>query len=187
MSDIIRSETVGNYEVRVVVDPDPTNPRHDDNLGKMTLFTLKTHLGDYHDINHRQYNGWDDIEALLRKDGAVVMLPVYGYNHSGWSVSTKVEPYWFHYSWDGGKLGYIYTTRARIKEFYGWTKLTPARLECITAALESEVAVYNQYLCGEVYGHRVVDRDTGVVEDDCYGYYTVEEALRDGVEWARGH
>ena len=37
--------------------------------------------------------------------------------------------------------------------------------------LRAEVAVYNQYLHGEVYGFTLTDKGTGEIIDSCWGFF----------------
>jgi hypothetical protein len=103
-----------------------------------------------------------------RKEKALsqyIIVPVYMYDHSGISLSTRRPSC----SWDSGQLGFIYCSVAKAKEYLGKTDDN----EAITLAnkiLKDEVSIYNQYLNGEVYGY-IADTDS------CFGYYDYEECI----------
>jgi len=106
----------------------------------------------------------EHVQAWLDKH--YIILPLYLYDHSGITMSTGQ----FTCPWDSGQVGYIYA------------KLGAEGMDApsIRACLESEVAVYDQYLRGDVYGFIVEERDAEEYEDDdagwehtdsCYGFY----------------
>ena len=92
-------------------------------------------------------------------------LPLYLYDHSGITISTSS----FGCRWDSGKVGYIYTTKERIK-------LLGAPEDRIVSGLEGEIKEFNSYLTGEVYGY---DSEAGgcwgFIDDDGYEYM-IEQA-----------
>jgi len=92
-----------------------------------------------------------DVEGwLIRERDAVICLPLAMYQHSGTSIYVGSS----YDRWDGGLLGYIYTTRARICEMYGVKKVTKAIRERAEAELETEVSNYNAWINGMVYDTR---------------------------------
>jgi len=167
------------YVVRIETDDFPTDPRNDDNLGIMTCVHTRHILGDRHHYQTDDFTGWDDFERHLVHDGAVAVMPLYLYEHSGIGISTRIEPTWYHYAWDGGRIGFIYTTRERIKQVFGWSRLTKERWEKVKCNLLDEVETYNQYLNGDVYGYVIEDADGDEVESlwGLWGYeYAVDQA-----------
>jgi hypothetical protein len=103
-----------------------------------------------------------------RKEKALsqyIIVPVYMYDHSGISLSTRR----FSCSWDSGQLGFIYCSVSKAKEYLNKTDDN----EAITLAnniLKDEVSIYNQYLNGGVYGY-IADADS------CFGYYDYDECV----------
>ena len=95
-------------------------------------------------------------------EGALHVLPLYLMDHSGLSISTGD----FQDRWDSGQVGFIYTTAERIKEM----GLEGASTERLEKALCAEVAVYDQYLSGDVWYYTIED-DNGEVLDSCGGLY----------------
>jgi|GEM_PF-5179386 len=67
------------FTLSIVQDEDPLNPRLDyDNLGKMICFHKRHNLGDEHNIDPSDFNGWDEMEEHLTKEhDAVIILPLY--------------------------------------------------------------------------------------------------------------
>jgi hypothetical protein len=171
MRNEIESFTVGTKTVKIMTDENPESPRHDSNLGVMVAFHRRYDLGDKgHGVRADDFNGWDEMEAHLRKEkDAALILPLYLYDHSGITMSTKP----FSCPWDSGRLGLIYVTKAKLREEYGVKRLGAATLRKATAVLEGEVETYDQYLRGDVYGYAVED-EGGNVLDSCWGFYGLD-------------
>jgi hypothetical protein len=68
---------------------------------------------------HRVYeventDGITIVEAVeIANDPTYWSIPVYGYDHSGLWISPDIEPYWWHYAWDGGQLGIAYAKKGQ--------------------------------------------------------------------------
>jgi hypothetical protein len=150
MDKIETIEISPNEFVEIYVDSDPESPRDWDNLGQMICWHRRYNLGDRHD-----YKDPSDFEP----DPQGVCLPLYLYDHSGITISTKP----FSCPWDSGKVGYIYCSPEQIKcEFGDPNRETKAKVE---QCLINEVEVYDQYLRGEVYGYQHFK------QQDCESYY----------------
>jgi hypothetical protein len=175
--------TKGAKYVEVIRDEDPESPREWSNLGTMVCFHRRYNLGDKHDYKVDDYNSWDEVKAALIEKGAKYIAPLYLYDHGGISISIGSfigkAP---HAEWDSGQVGLIYTTEESIAEF-------GIEADKVESALEHEVDTYNQYLMGEVYGYRIMERNTcgtcshiDIQEiDSGYSYYS-EEAAREAGE-----
>ena len=92
------------------------------------------------------------IARIERDLDSVYRLPLNLYDHSGITISTGS----FSCPWDSGQVGWVFAPRKRIRACFGWTKMTPARLERVKEALEQDVETYDQYLRGDVYGYEAV-------------------------------
>lgn len=154
-------------------DMDPSNPRKEFNtLGTMVCVHRRYNLGDeehhkwFEQLVDESRSGEDVERALTRDHDAAIILPLYLYDHSGITMSTTPFPC----RWDSGQVGFIYLTRAKIKEEFGWTRLTAKRRQQLTRYLEGEVELYDQYLRGDTYGFRIED-DDGEEVDSCWGFY----------------
>lgn len=102
----------------------------------------------------------DQVEAIL--DRHVIMLPLYLYDHSGITMSTGG----FSFPWDSGQVGWIYVTRAKARENYGWKRITKQREQEVIDHLKAEVSVYAQHLEGDVYGFILESRPAQVYDED---------------------
>jgi hypothetical protein len=114
------------------------------------------------------------IEKLIIKtiDANYIVLPLFLYDHSGITMSTGP----FGCRWDSGQVGWIICDKETIeREFNGDRDLAE---KCLIA----EVATYDQYLTGDVYGFIVEERDFDEERDEdddsdwehadsCWGFY----------------
>jgi hypothetical protein len=185
MSDVIEYK---GYKITVKQDEDPMNPRGDDfdcNLGKMVCYHSRYKLGDDH-----EYKTQEEFKEWLRKNEKnVVMLPLYLYDHSGYTMNTTGFRHLDSHGWDWGMLGVIYVTKERIKKEYGIKRnVTKARAEKVKDALRAEVEVYDQYLRNDTYGFQIINPD-GEETDSCWGFYGSDnkksgllEAAKDAVD-----
>jgi hypothetical protein len=93
-------------------------------------------------------------------DRLFISLPTFLYDHSGLRMSTGR----FSCPWDSGQVGFIYVSREKVREEYGWKVITKKREEKIRGYLRDEVKVYDQYLTGDVYGYTVYEALPGLRE-----------------------
>jgi hypothetical protein len=160
---------------------------------------------------------WDlAVEKLKERiteefDRLFISLPTFLYDHGGISMSTGR----FSCPWDSGQVGFIYVSREKVREEYGWKVITKQREEKIRGYLRDEVKVYDQYLTGDVYGYTVYEALPGLREaldisneeacdwqtiigdidltndefceevDSCRGFYGEESAKEDAEESVR--
>lgn len=147
------------YTLSIVRDPDPENPRNQDNTGHMVCFHSKYDLGDQFSLAPSEFTGWEELkQALITRFDASTILPLYLLDHSGLTLRTTP----FSDPWDSGQVGFIYATTADAKE-----------------CLEAEVEEYNLYLNEEVYGYEIENEAHEVVES-CYGFYGEKAAMETG-------
>lgn len=131
--------------------------------------------------------------TLMR--GAVCVLPLYLYDHSGISISAgSVNPFdnptvrrdefGQGMGWDTSMIGFVYTTRERLVENCGEENADDPAF--VRTQVLAEVSEYDSYLRGEVYGY-IVDND-GPDEDACWGFVGdidyCKEAANESVEYA---
>ena len=117
MHDSIDSEEYRGYTINIYSDDDPMNPRTEcDNLGTMLCYHGRYTLGDADPVyKSDDQNGWDELEEkLIKEQHAVVVLPLYLYDHSGITMNTGG----FSCSWDSGQVGFIYVTREKVLKEY---------------------------------------------------------------------
>lgn len=155
------------------------------NLDEDDAADLPLILGGY-DFD-RDYTPYQEKEArhsaLAKARREWVILPIYMYEHSGITISTG--PY--SCAFDSGQVGWIYCSIKKALEWMG-RSLDSQGLEKsaksvrktnfkkkVEAVLRSEVAEYDYYLTGEVYGiiSQKIRLNGEVMEDTCacWGFY----------------
>ena len=178
MSNPIETIDIGpDLRVLIFQDEDAESPAYWDTLGQITYKQGARECLGTEAIDADRFN---EIARLIRK-GELVGLPVYGYVHSGATISTTP----FSCPWDSGRSGWAYCTAEKAKaEFAGQAHWRKAALKCLQGGVET----FAQFLEGEVYGYVVertrvnADGDTLVEEtlDSCWGMYGLEYAIAEG-------
>ena len=117
-----------------------------------------------------EFNTPEEFVEYMKEEGGMA-YPVFMYDHSGRTIS--MTP--FSCQFDSGQLGYVYITKAMLKEWgHDWKRLSPKRKNTIKSWCESTVKVWDSYLTGEVYGYEVIsDCDSEV--DSCWGFYGLDD------------
>ncbi len=165
--------------VKIVHDTEPQSPREWDHLGIMAGFHKRYLVGDKDPgtllddgmIFSDDYDGWDAMEADLRRRGALCIQPLFLYDHSGTSISIRsFSGRAQHAEWDSGRVGFIFTTRERMQEFLGKKILTAKTRQRVDDILKAEVEEYDQYITGDVYGY-IIEDETGDVVDTSFGIF----------------
>lgn len=159
--------------MKIKQDKFASSPRDWDNLGTFVMW-------------HRRYNFGDidpspeSPQEFLRELGDVIILPVYGYDHGIMTISTQVEKFWWHYAWDGRQLGWIYVSKDKIRDEYGWKRLTKQRQAKVEKILRQEIETLDQYLRGDVWGFIIYDDETDEILDSCWGFIGQDDCKADG-------
>ncbi|GFD70986.1 hypothetical protein KUL113_04060 [Tenacibaculum sp. KUL113] len=120
----------------------------------------------------KEYQELVEAKIAARLEKYYFMLPLYLYDHSGITMNTSG----FSCSWDSGQVGFIYVSKERAREQYGFKRLTKERVQKVYDYLDSEVKTYASYLEGNVYGYVI---EGGDIDDSCWGYVGP-----DGEGWA---
>jgi hypothetical protein len=182
---------VSPYSMEIVIDGDPMSPREMFNLGTLTCWHKRYHLGDKHSFENphdfvRDLAGWKKeglapFDSLLKRIAKhTLLLPVYLLDHSGLQLS--LAPFGGMIGFfDSGQVGYIWATYDSIRHCYGTKRITKKLLTRATDTLKAEIAEYSQYLNGEVYGYEIRN-PAGESVASCYGFYdkdACEEAARE--------
>src|SRR4030042_1625044 len=104
------------FIIKIITDNDAADPRTEyDNLGTMVCWHKKYKLGDKHNYQNSDEFLTDNLAVNTAgnlqsiKDTAII-LPLFLYDHSGITMSTKP----FSCPWDSGQVGYIYVTREKL-------------------------------------------------------------------------
>lgn len=109
-------------------------------------------------------------------------LPLWLYDHSGITMSCGARSYPYNDEWDSGCVGWIIMTKeTALKERIGCCDESNWREKAI-ADMEAEVALYDQYLTGEVYGFTLYREEDGewIEQDSCWGFYG-DDVLENGI------
>ena len=156
-----------NYSLSIEQDNSPESPREWNDLTKMVCFHSRYNLGDKHDYNHNDYNGWDEIEkAIIKNENVAVILNLYLYDHSGITISTSP----FGCRWDSGQIGFIYITKEDAIANWGKKICTKEVKEKALKFIEGDVKTYDDYLVGNVHGFTLTNKVTDE-EDSCWGFF----------------
>lgn len=173
-----------DYLISIDYDWDPVNPREWDNFGTMVCFHGRYTLGDKHGLESPDYSSWSEVRDYIEAElGAMVILPLYLYDHSGISMSVG-SPRAHHASWDSGQVGFIYCTDGDMVA-NGIKDIDQAE-----ALLRGEVEAYNRFLTGQVYTYRVerqvtcqhCQHTTKEVLDSCGGWDSVDDAMSEAIQ-----
>jgi len=183
--ETIHSEEHEGWKVEIFQDWDAESPASWDTFG--TLVAFRHRIRNY-SIGNREADGTEE-DALDR--GGTRLLQRYLRLACGWeAIPFAFQDYGssgcrvYDIDWDNDRAdGFIYADRDEIqKEFDG--DVARAR-EC----LKSELAAWDTYFQGDVYGYVVEDPD-GNHRDSCWGFYGFEYACteaREQLEWAIRH
>lgn len=156
------------FRLLILPDNDPEDPRENDNLGTIACWQGRYALGD---IQPKEQPN-EHLDGL--PEGTVI-LPVHMYDHSGVTINTTG----FSCPWDSGQVGVIYATPEAIKA--SGLKVTRGLIE---EYLRQEIATYDQYLRGDVWGYQIESRasseDEWEIEDSCWDFYG-SDPLKNGM------
>ena len=169
------------YFIEIVQDESSEDPRQMfDHMCTMLCGHRDYILGDKTEINMKHFDNANDLEQYLYKnEGALVVQPLYLLDHSGLTIRTSrflEDPQ----GWDTSFIGFIYVTRESLKNFWNKTNLTKSAREIIQNAIECEIAEYNQYLSGDVYGYKMYEKKKCQYGqhleeiDSCWGFYGMD-------------
>lgn len=172
------------YTIKIEQDDLGESSRYWDNLGHMWCFHRRYNLGDYKENPYKssQFRSWKNFSKTLKEEhGAVVILPLYLYDHSG--ITMRTGP--FSCPWDSGQVGFIFATRQGIYKEYSCKRITKKIREQVEKALQGEVETYDMYLTGDVWYYNIEDENGDDVDSlsGLYGYdYCIQEA-KSIVDW----
>jgi hypothetical protein len=157
--------------VQIFYDDMPESPREWDNFGRLALKHDRYDMPNEADIDIHGYDSWNEVEAALRHEyGALVILPVSMYDHSG------VHIYAGNNGMYGAQIGFTYCTREDILNNWGSKRVTQKQRIQAEALLTAEVETYSDYSNGNVYGYVILDED-GEELDSCWGIYGYDYAV----------
>ncbi len=172
MDDVYQTLKYKDQILEIVYDTfDQDSPRDWDNLGILLCTHSNYELGDKKNLTA------DQIQTEIKEADPALCLPIYIYDHSGISLSTKLV-YPYDDQWDAGQIGFIYVTKQKIKEEYKVKRIDSRLLQKVKEILQSEIETYNLYLSGSVFGFTLsklkkcdLNKDHKEIIDSCYGFY----------------
>ncbi len=162
-----------SFILNLVTDQFPQNPRRDrDNVTQIWAAHRRYELGD------EGFESRAVTEAEVKRlHGPIVLIKkLYMYDHGG--ITIKTSP--FDCRWDSGQIGWVWITRAKLKAEYRKSKEYPSQASWAEALLEAEVAEYDAYLRGDVWGYTIVEKATSTIVESCYGFYDEKDAKSEG-------
>jgi len=170
---IVETITKEGLTLNIETDDNVESPRREfENIGRIILFGKHKHLGDDHNFSDP-----DEFRDNDEYKKAVVVLPVFLYEHSGITISTKP----FSCPWDSGQVGWIVVSKEKVREGYMVKNITKKTLALANKCLEGEIETLDQYLQGDVYGYSIEDEEEEVLES-CWGFYGLDNATTEAKE-----
>lgn len=143
------------FLLEIEQDEGSESPRAWDNLGTIVYGHRRYILGDEKAWNTDLYESWQEwLEEEVLKDNeeGVIYLPVYLYDHSIQSLSTRSFVGRAHHAdWDSGQVGWIFATKNKFREETGYTEKELFEDGKALELLENEIKIFDQYIRGEVY------------------------------------
>src|SRR5208283_3667431 len=163
------------HTINIFPNQDTPDPRKEfDHLGTMVCFHRRYNLGDRH-----EFRSPEEFAEFLKEEKPIC-LPLYLFDHSGITISTKNERFRAcdPQGWDWGMLGCIYVTKENVRKEYGVKRVTRKIFEKVVKLLLAEVQEYDHYLTGNVYGYEITKdgkpRARDVI-DSCWGFFGCPE------------
>jgi len=174
-----RIDLDNGYTCVIEQDVDASNPRDDDNLGKILCFHRRYNLGDDHGIQEGDFDGWSELhQYLIDEEDAVITSPVYMYDHSGLALSASA----FGCRFDSGQVGFTYISKdTLIKEYGSDTHGNRMKAEKVMLA---ELTIYGHFVSGDAYGFRVLGPGSREV-DSCWSFFGPDHEASGLLERAR--
>lgn len=175
MDNLIETIEYKGYNINIYPDDNPDSPRNWDNLGIMVCFHKRYDLGDKTNLTSDMFNGWEELEEhLIKEKQAVVIAPLYMYEHSG--ISIKIGNFYGcglpqgHARFDSGQIGFIYVDKETLIKEYSVKRITKKTKDKAMEVLKNEVKIYNDYVSGSIYGYQVKDKEENDI-DSCWGFF----------------
>ena len=173
MLEAIETTEYKNHTIEIFQDENPENPIKEwDMLGEFICWHSRYDLG-----NSKRFDTPEEVREYAKKTNSL-LYPLFMYDHSGIALSLSNSQYPFNCRWDAGQLGYVLIDREKALKEYSKKILTKKLKQKIYEVIQGEVNTYNQYLSGDVYGYKVIDKD-GTEIDSCWGYYGMEDVIEE--------
>ncbi len=152
MSDVVRTINFPDgTRLEICLDPLPTNPRTEfDNASRMICKHRRYNLGDEHNYDFSLFSSVEELRQWVEAEEGefAVYATLYLYDHSGISISTSRTC-----KWDSSCVGIVFITKETMRREWGDDA---DAIEKAQKCMESEIATYDSYLRGDVYGYRLL-------------------------------
>jgi hypothetical protein len=173
----IESYSREGHTVTIHVDYDVESPHDQADPAAMLVlhggrnYTFPNDAG----IDFGEFEGWSAVaDELAKRHGALMLTPVYVYDHSGIALKAGARTYPFDCPWDSAQVGFAYITQETYKAVVGKRYVgRPSQYKRAAELIEAEVRLYGQYVNGECYAYSIEDAD-GEFVDSCGGYIGYE-------------
>ena len=153
MNNYETHEVYRGFEIQVGNPGEVMDPRECDEglISTMICSHKRYRLGDPHDYNTDDYDGWEDLLKQIEKD-YTVLFPrlIRMYDHSGIGISLNADSYPYNCPWDSGWIGYIFVDADKAKKVMGWKHLNVARRAKLLEYMLSEFKYYAAYVGDEM-------------------------------------
>lgn len=176
---MIKAARNATHTCLIYPDLNPENPREfAEPFGHMVCWHRRYDLGDKHNFDSpsdfivaqcekycpdmiAEDRSFTEMVDALQDVPAFIILPLYLYDHSGLSISTRS----FNDPWDSGQVGWIYATPDDLRETF-MREPTEQDIWNALPTLRQEVHEYDLYLNGFAYCFELYEND-GVQIDAC--------------------
>lgn len=167
----VYEKTHKNLKIEIFQDQDAESPRSSmSNLGTFLMSHRRYEFGD-------RRCGVDEIQEIMQ-DEDNICLPVFMFDHSGITLSTKP----FACKWDSGQIGVIFVSKKKIKDEYGSD--SAENIGKAIHVMASEIQTLSRHVEGNVYGYTLYKKDkkSGWTEiDSCWGFFETPEELAERI------
>ena len=179
MTDAIETFEHNGFKVKLCLDPEPMNPRKEfDHFTTLACWHRRQNLGDAQIVP----TSAKDLTEEMGEEDILAILPLYIYEHGGITMRTGA----FSDQWDSGQVGWGYVTREQAKQLGSPPEGGESAQAYYERVIREEVAEYDQYLTGQVYGYIVEDEDGDHI-DSCWGFYGDLDYVRTEAKSAAEH
>lgn len=183
----LESTTRKGYKVSITVDYDVDNPHDSDYAAKLVLHGGRNYIfPNDAGIDFGEFEGWAGVaDELAKRHGAILLTPVWVYEHSGIALKAGARTYPFDDRWDSAQVGFAYITQETYQNVTGKRYVgRPSQYKRAAELIQTEVETYGRWVNGECYGFVIEDAE-GEFIDSCggyIGYEAVEAAANDVID-----
>lgn len=168
--ETLETITYKGYDINIHPDYYADDPREWSNLSKLVLFHNGYDFPNELNIDHNDFNDWEDMEAFIEREyNPVYMRRVSMYEHGGIALKLGAPTC----SWDSGYIGFILVTEEDAQKEFG----SDYDIENVKNILHGEFKLYEHYVEGSVYSYTIELDDDHDALSGFYGYDHVESGL----------